>query len=601
MPSGTPSASTETKSKRGPAARLKDTARYSIDKVAADGKPLEPPETYRKFVNQCGVVVRDLVPINLIEWNKPKTGANVGATYVDDRLKRVLCDTVWLNFSVAEDKKKKVEEWALKKMATQFQRWKKDLWKKYKDEDPVFTGHLVKIRDAWPDFKAYKKSGVFTSRSATNTENAKKKKYHHILGSGGYMTALPRWRRYEDALLKRNIIPQTHDWPDRSKFWLFAHGATLDAETGMIVAEGPWSEKIRQVVSDLEKAIEAVRKGTFVPDRENDELTKALGNPEKWGRTRGFGATTPWNQGFPADLGTYRSRGRSKRKALERISTLEEKVAFLLKKGGHPVPDTEEEEEDPAPDADQQQLEDDPVADVVPSQHRSTVGSTQLQLEDGPAVEPSAPHYPVDDVTEKTNCEIHMPMGNISFMVASGYALPNQPGATYHGGQIPASHARVGLSTITPGCQSIELDIPGGEGEKTLGEMELGIILWKKKHIVFPNAAPRPPTPPGTNAPPPTITECCTTCKPIFNSFFTFVQRMHDLQVHPPTHLQVHPTTKIGSPRPRVHRPCTPVSRRMRPLRVRQSGSCSSEETGLLPRREKGNPIKSRLPRSYQA
>lgn len=194
-----------------------------------------------------------------------------------------------------------------------------------------------------------------------------------------------------------------------------------------------------------------------------------------------------------------------------------------------------------------------------------------------------------------------MPMGNISFMVASGYALPNQPGATYHGGQIPASHARVGLSTITPGCQSIELDIPGGEGEKTLGEMELGIILWKKKHIVFPNAAPRPPTPPGTNAPPPTITECCTTCKPIFNSFFTFVQRMHDLQVHPPTHLQVHPTTKIGSPRPRVHRPCTPVSRRMRPLRVRQSGSCSSEETGLLPRREKGNPRKSRLPRSYQA
>ena len=166
MPSGTPSASTETKSKRGPAARLKDTARYSIDKVAADGKPLEPPETYRKFVNQCGVVVRDLVPINLIEWNKPKTGANVGATYVDDRLKRVLCDTVWLNFSVAEDKKKKVEEWALKKMATQFQRWKKDLWKKYKDEDPVFTGHLVKIRDAWPDFKAYKKSGVFTDRKS---------------------------------------------------------------------------------------------------------------------------------------------------------------------------------------------------------------------------------------------------------------------------------------------------------------------------------------------------------------------------------------------------------------------------------------------------
>ena len=113
---------TETKSKRGPAQRLKDTVRYSIERFADDGNPLEPEDNCRKFINQCGVIVRDMVPINLIEWNKPKTGANVGATYVDDRLKRVLCDTVWLNFSVAEDKKKKVEEWALKKMATQFQR-----------------------------------------------------------------------------------------------------------------------------------------------------------------------------------------------------------------------------------------------------------------------------------------------------------------------------------------------------------------------------------------------------------------------------------------------------------------------------------------------
>ena len=487
---------TETKSTRGPAQRLKDKVRYSIERVADDGNPLEPEDHCRKFINQCGVIVRDMVPINLIEWNKPKTGANVGASYVDKRLKKLLCDTLFINFSVPKDKKEKVKKWALKKMATQFQKWKKTLWNKYKDEDPVFKGNLVKIKDAWPEFKAYKKSGVAVSRAATNKVNADKKKYHHHLGSGGYRTAVPKWEAFEKKLLENGKIPQTHDWPDRSKFWLFAHGAGLDPETGKIVAKGVWKDKITRVVKDLEDAIEAVRNGTFVPDRENDELTKALGNPEKVGRTRGYGATIPWNQGFPADLGTYRSRIRSKKKALDRIAALEEKVEHLMQRGGH-----DHQQANPAGDADQQQA--DPVADAVPSQHKSNVGSTQLQLEDGPAVEPPVAHYPVDDITEKRNCELHMPMGNITFPVASGYALPIQPGATYHFGQIPASHAPVGVQKITSGCHTVELDIPGGENEKTLGEVKLGIVLWKKKYIVFPDAAPRPPTPPSRNAPPP--------------------------------------------------------------------------------------------------
>ena len=40
-----------------------------------------------------------------------------------------------------------VKEWTLKKMAIQFQTWKKNLWKKYKDEDPEFTGRLEKIKE----------------------------------------------------------------------------------------------------------------------------------------------------------------------------------------------------------------------------------------------------------------------------------------------------------------------------------------------------------------------------------------------------------------------------------------------------------------------
>ena len=43
----------------------------------------------------------------------------------------------------------------------------------------------------------------------------------------------------------------------------------------------------------LFEAIVEVQSGKFIPEREWDELTKALGNPEKPGRTRGFGPDVP--------------------------------------------------------------------------------------------------------------------------------------------------------------------------------------------------------------------------------------------------------------------------------------------------------------------
>ena len=63
-----------------------------------------------------------------------------------------------------------------------------------------------------------------------------------------------------------------------------------------------------------------------------------------------------------------------------------------------------------------------------------------MQLEASATLEQPAAHYPVDYITEKKDCELHMLMKNISFKVAVGYALPNQPGASYHLGQIPAGY-----------------------------------------------------------------------------------------------------------------------------------------------------------------
>ena len=58
-------------------------------------------------------------------------------------------------------------------------------------------------------------------------------------------------------------------------------------------------------------AIEDARTGVFQPERENDELTRALKNPEHPGRTRGKGVI-PWIEGFKDWSDSYKSRSRKK-------------------------------------------------------------------------------------------------------------------------------------------------------------------------------------------------------------------------------------------------------------------------------------------------
>ena len=95
---------------------------------------MEPRENCIKFVNQAGVLVRDHVPISIPDWHKPKNAGDE-ASYVDDALNFLLWDSLMTHFNLPENfteaTKKKVKEWTLKKMATQFQTFKKRLYQNY--------------------------------------------------------------------------------------------------------------------------------------------------------------------------------------------------------------------------------------------------------------------------------------------------------------------------------------------------------------------------------------------------------------------------------------------------------------------------------------
>jgi hypothetical protein len=63
----------------------------------------------------------------------------------------------------------------------------------------------------------YKKSAEALKRSTTNKENAKKNKYHHVMGTGGYKTNMPKWEKAEIDLLGKGITQETSGWAERAK------------------------------------------------------------------------------------------------------------------------------------------------------------------------------------------------------------------------------------------------------------------------------------------------------------------------------------------------------------------------------------------------
>ena len=259
---------------------------------------MAPKKHATKFVNQCGVIVRDNIPITIQEWNKPKKAGD-GVSYVDDRSKDDLWEKLMAHFNLPPDyneidadgtpipggleRRLRVKEFALKKMAEAFRNYKKTLYVKYvaKKKTPVFEGLLEKLREQWPEFVAYKESEKAKERSEKSKENAKKKQYHHVMGPGGYKNARPKWEAMEAELRAKGITIGKEGWLERAKHWWYGHGGSLHPQTGECVHRN----KIFKPTDDLIKAMADAQAGLFWPDRENDELTRALGNPEHTGRT----------------------------------------------------------------------------------------------------------------------------------------------------------------------------------------------------------------------------------------------------------------------------------------------------------------------------
>ena len=145
---------------------MRSDERFEITAIARDGQPIEPIRTKDAFAAQCGVLVRDKIPISIQQWYKPKE-EDPEVPFVNDMQKDDLWTQLKANFTLPpeEDPEEPVKEQlikscALKKMATLMRRWRKELNQFVKNKKtPEFIGKYEKMKDHWPTFVAHKDIG----------------------------------------------------------------------------------------------------------------------------------------------------------------------------------------------------------------------------------------------------------------------------------------------------------------------------------------------------------------------------------------------------------------------------------------------------------
>ena len=128
--------------------------KFEIIEIAPDGEPIEPIRTKNVFSAQCGVLVRDKIPISIQQWFKPAT-EEPEVSYVNDMQKNDLWTELKSNFTLPQEddpekpvKEQLIKSFALKRMAELFRRWKKELNKFVdKEETLEFIGKYEKIKD----------------------------------------------------------------------------------------------------------------------------------------------------------------------------------------------------------------------------------------------------------------------------------------------------------------------------------------------------------------------------------------------------------------------------------------------------------------------
>jgi hypothetical protein len=270
---------------------------YRVSEVSTIGQHLAPEETRAKFRNALGFLVRDNIDIIIQQWKD--VSANV---------KNLMWNKMLTRFVLPWGIEELVKGYAMKQCATMFRNWRSEMntnWAK-KGLDPT---KRYKISAAqWAVFLEQWSNPDFLAKSKANSELAKKNKYHHHLGTGGYQRQLPKWRQEEDAKKAAGLPALSEQVGERTANWIRAR-KPKETETSLSFDD----PLLEEVAKSFFEALAKQQEGTFKPQRERDILTAGLDNPKHPGRVRGISSKEGWKEGFgPQWEYMYRKRDRYK-------------------------------------------------------------------------------------------------------------------------------------------------------------------------------------------------------------------------------------------------------------------------------------------------
>lgn len=98
---------------------------------------------------------------------------------------------------------------------------------------------------------------------------AKRNKWHHRLGSGGYAPKIAQWNKEEEEMKKAGVPVPMEEWNIRSKHWVKERTPKITSE-GKVLFEDPELQGVTDKIEDLSSK---EKKGEFIPQREKDVLS----------------------------------------------------------------------------------------------------------------------------------------------------------------------------------------------------------------------------------------------------------------------------------------------------------------------------------------
>ena len=433
---------------------------FAVTNVDINGAPDEPEGINAKWRNDCGTLVREKVRITYENWH-----------HVPTEKKNELWEVIKAKYIFPPEFLERGEKATLYTMGRALRTFRANLNKDYvKKGLTPFNDFGFITPDDWNTFVNQRTSKKALEVSQNFKTLSSKRKWHPNLGPGGYKAKVKKWRLKEQQDREAGRPDVLEGCSERTRNWVL--GRSKSTDDGQLI---PKDSEVSEVLQRVKNIVVMEKEGRFKPNRQNDQLTAALGNEEHRGRTRGVSSKASWKEGFPEDAGSYKKRDH---------------------------PDTDEEHEKWKQNFFQFMKENPHFAQpfTVPEIRLSTDSEQQtctqpLHLSSAGSTPASTHKYPVDSITEDTPCSLHVPIGKkgrATIKVAEGIAMV---GRTFHTAPIPPECAKVQvIRVVDDQYLNNDLDYPvEDEGIETLGEAVNNFILWHRRDIILHEKVAQPP------------------------------------------------------------------------------------------------------------